>query len=150
MLLEKDLIFTEQNFNNRMEIFEFLNEKLIKLGYVKDSFLKGLVDREKNYPTGLKTSVCGIAIPHTDSIHIKEEKLSVLTLKNSVSFENMDGSEDVDVKIVIMMLIKGGNSQIEMLQKLFTLFTDSKKIEYLKNLVGKEEIIEFFNKEGIK
>lgn len=53
-----------------MEIFKFLNENLINLGYVKDSFLKGLVDREKNYPTGLKTSVCGIAIPHTDSIHI--------------------------------------------------------------------------------
>lgn len=70
MLLEKDLIFTEQNFNNRMEIFKFLNENLINLGYVKDSFLEGLVDREKNYPTGLKTSVCGIAIPHTDSIHI--------------------------------------------------------------------------------
>ena len=84
------------------------------------------------------------------TIHIKEEKLSILTLKNSVSFENMDGSEDVDVKIVIMMLIKGGNNQIEMLQKLFTLFTDSKKIEYLKNLVSEEEIIDFFNKEGIK
>ena len=53
-----------------MEIFKFLNENLINLGYVKDSFLEGLVDREKNYPTGLKTSVCGIAIPHTDSIHI--------------------------------------------------------------------------------
>lgn len=149
MLLEKDLIFINESFKNRNEIFEYLNSKLLEKGYVKDSFLKGIVDREENYPTGLQTPICGIAIPHTDSEHIKEEKLVVLTLNEPVEFENMDGSSDVDVKIVIMMLIKGGDNQIYMLQRLFSMFLENNKIEVIKNATDKDEIIRLMNKEGI-
>ena len=149
MLLEKDLIFINKSFENRNKIFEYLNSVLLEKKYVKDSFLDGIIKREENYPTGLQTPVCGIAIPHTDSEHINEEKLVILTLDEPVEFENMDGSSNVDVKIVIMMLIKGGDNQIYMLQRLFSMFLENNKIEIIKNATNKEDVIGIMNEEGI-
>lgn len=149
MLLEKDLIFINKSFENRNKIFEYLNSVLLEKKYVKDSFLDGIIKREENYPTGLQTPVCGIAIPHTDSEHINEEKLLILTLDEPVEFENMDGSSNVDVKIVIMMLIKGGDNQIYMLQRLFSMFLENNKIEIIKNATNKEDVIGIMNEEGI-
>lgn len=149
MLLEKDLIFINKSFENRNKIFEYLNSVLLEKKYVKDSFLDGIIEREDNYPTGLQTPVCGIAIPHTDSEHINEEKLVVLTLDEPVEFENMDGSSNVDVKLVIMMLIKGGDNQIYMLQRLFSMFLENNKIDVIKNATNKEDVIGIMNEEGI-
>lgn len=149
MLLEKDLIFINKSFENRNKIFEYLNSVLLEKKYVKDSFLDGIIKREENYPTGLQTPVCGIAIPHTDSEHINEEKLVILTLDEPVEFENMDGSSNVEVKIVIMMLIKGGDNQIYMLQRLFSMFLENNKIEIIKNATNKEDVIGIMNEEGI-
>lgn len=47
-------------------IISFMSERLAQAGYVDGSFCEAVLEREKKYPTGLKTKTHAVAIPHAD------------------------------------------------------------------------------------
>ena len=52
-LLKPELVFFDFEATDRIDFFTKLGEKLKEGGYVKDSWLDAILEREKNYPTGL-------------------------------------------------------------------------------------------------
>lgn len=149
MVLEESLIFPHTTFANTQQLFEFLSKVLLEKKYVNDSFLELLCAREKEYPTGLQTPVCGIAIPHTESSAILEERLPIITLEKPVEFRSMEDTSKIEVHMVFMLLIREGKSHISMLEKLFSLFGCEDKVAYLQKETNSRNIIEFLQKEGI-
>lgn len=56
-MLHRELIFLDENSNNREELFESISHKLMDLGYVKSSYQVALNSREDEFPTGLITKI---------------------------------------------------------------------------------------------
>ena len=51
-------------------MIEELSHILYKKGYVKESYTSAILEREKQFPTGLKTPGINIAMPHTYPEHV--------------------------------------------------------------------------------
>lgn len=121
------------------------SEKLYEAGYVTKEFGENCIKREEVYPTGLETDF-PVAIPHTESEFVNETAISVLRLKNTISFRNMDGSDlDVDVHYVFNLAIKEKNNQVVFLSKIIRLVQNSKKLNEMFNMNT-----EMFEKEFLK
>jgi PTS system galactitol-specific IIA component len=96
-----------------------------KYGYVKESFYQALLEREEAYPTGLQTSVIGVAIPHTDTGHVIKPPLAIATLEAPVFFQAMDNPQSkIPVELIIVMAIKEPAMQLKSLQKIMQILQD--------------------------
>jgi galactitol PTS system EIIA component len=148
--LKKNLIINKLEAKTREDIFQASFKLLYSNNFVKQSFLEGLIEREKVFPTGLRIGKYNVAIPHTDAIHVLKPAISVMTLKDPVTFRCMDGSGQVDVNIVFTMALNKPHSQILMLQQLMNLIQDEKTMESILEKDDAESIYNLLNKIDIK
>ncbi len=140
-LFKEELIFLDVEADDKFDFFKKIAEKLYNFGYVKDSFYDGLVEREKNYPTGLPTQPFCIAIPHCNPEHVIKESVSVVRFKEAISFGEM-GQENKEIlcKFAFVLTMKGVR-QVAILSDLMKLFSDSSFMEKL-NTSSKQEVKE--------
>lgn len=117
-----------------------MSEVLIDAEFVHPSYQQTVIERERIFPTGLPTKGINVAIPHTDSIHVKKEGFLVGVLEKPVTFEMM-ASKDVflEVELIFMLAIKQPEDQLVMLQKLMLLCQDEQNLQLLK---AKEKVVE--------
>ena len=144
-MLNEELIYLDMPFSTKEELFEEMNKKLLELGYVTEDYLDALKKREEEFPTGLKTQVAGLAIPHVDSKYIKKAGIAVVRLKKPIRFQEMCTNNDVDVNLVFMLLVKDKAKQVTTLSALMGCFADE---EALKKLMSgtKTEIMNELDK----
>lgn len=141
MRVEKELAIIELEANSKEEALRLLGSRLIEQGYVKEDFIESLLEREKNYPTGLPTEPFGVAIPHTDGDRVHKSTVAFASLKNPVKFLMM-GTDDklVDVKLIFMLALKSPDDQLEMLQKLMELIQDPEMVSKLVQVKSADEL----------
>ena len=144
--LNKDLIINNLEANTTDDIFKILSEMLIKEKFVKDSFYKGLVERESKFPTGLTLGKYNVAIPHTDVIHVIKPAIAIATLKHPVLFSNMDGEGEVKVNIVFAMALNEPHSQIMMLQQLMLLIQNEDVLRSMNEAKDSDELYDIVTK----
>lgn len=139
--LKKDHIFTGLKFQAKEEVLRFLANNLLEKGYVKETYLKAIVKRELEYPTGIPSAGVNIAIPHADHDLVNETTISIGVLKNPVTFYSMEDSETpLDIQIVIMLAISEPKGQIEMLQKIVSIIQDKELTKKVVESDSEEEI----------
>lgn len=128
------------------EVIRKLGQQLQKAGYVKDSYVNAVIEREKILPTGLRTGSINVAIPHTDLQHVNETVMAVATLDEPVKFHLMeDPSQEVDVDIVFLLGIARPKEQTELLSKLMSIFKDGDRLKKLKEARTEEDFNNFIN-----
>lgn len=117
--LNENLVFRDIDAKSDSDVLNFLANELYKNDYVKEGYIKGIQEREREYPTGLPSTAPGIAIPHANYELVKKTTLAIATLKQPIQFHNMEANQEtVPVQIVIMMAIGEPHGQVEMLQKI--------------------------------
>ncbi|MFP3722951.1 PTS sugar transporter subunit IIA [Niallia circulans] len=138
-LIREELIFTNLEAKTSQELFSFLGNKLLSLGYVQPTFTEALIDREKEYPTGLALEEFNVAIPHTDPVYIKQPFIAVAKNKYKLPFIHM-GTEDhvINIDCFFILGIIDPNGQITLLQTLMERFNTPPFVEKLKSYEGKE------------
>lgn len=142
-LLHKDLVFIDYEAKNREDLLSNLCKILMDKGYVKESFLNGILEREKTFPTGLITEGVQVAIPHTDAKHVNHSAILIVKLKKPIIFKEMGGStEDVKVSLVFMLAIKNPQQQIETLSKLMQIFSDGEILKRIYTSLSPSEVVE--------
>ncbi|MBX4263159.1 PTS sugar transporter subunit IIA [Clostridium estertheticum] len=144
--LSKDLIINNLEAETTDDIFYALSKMLLKSNYVKDSFYGGLVARESKFPTGLTLGKYNVAIPHTDAVHVLKPAIAMATLKNPVTFTNMDGDGEVNVNVVFCMILKEPHSQISMLQQLMFLIQNEDVLKSLSEAKDSAELYDILTK----
>lgn len=136
--IDKNNFIPQLNANSVDEVLETLGEKLVSNGYVKNEFISAIKEREQTYPTGLPSTLPGIAIPHADYDLVIDTTIAVATLENPIKFKNMEEKDkEVEVQIVFMLAIAEPHGQIEMLQKIVEIIQDE---EYRRDLLGYTEV----------
>lgn len=63
IILKKELILLDIDVKDKLDVLEIMADNLHRLGYVKDTYKKAVIEREKVFATGLPTLIGGVAIP---------------------------------------------------------------------------------------
>lgn len=110
------------------EAIRLCGKALLENGYVDQAFVEGCVNREKEYPTGLPSTI-PVAIPHFQSPGIKENSICVLRLNQPIMFYRMDSSDEcIETNLIFNLAIKGSDNHLEYLQALMTFLMDEDKL----------------------
>ena len=71
--LEKGYLVAKVDTKDKFETLEAMGKLMVEKGFVKESYIEAVQEREKVFPTGLPMEALGVAIPHTDSIHVNKK-----------------------------------------------------------------------------
>ena len=133
------LTFCDCELGGSDDVFELLERHLRAGGYVADTWLDAIREREPAYPPGLSCQELGVAIPHADPCHIIKPYIAVVRPKTPVAFEPMAGMGDtVGARLIVNLGLKGnteageeddGAWQVEALQALMEIFMDADKVD---------------------
>ena len=96
--LEKGYLVAKVDATDKFGVLREMGNVLVEKGWVKDTYPGAVIEREKVFPTGLPMEAMGVAIPHTDAIHVNKKA--------------------VFCEVIFMLTIMKPNDQIEMLSKL--------------------------------
>lgn len=147
MYFDETLILTDIEADSTEEVIRIMANNLHKQGLVKESYIEAVIKREQTYATGLPTNSFSVAIPHTDIEHVNQKAISVGILKEPVEFGIMgEASEKTPVKLVFMLAMDEGHSQLEMLQNLMQVFQNEDILYSLANNDSKTSIKELLLK----
>lgn len=146
MLNHEVMEFKVEGLSSDVAVLTHLSNRLADLGIVKDSFKEAILTREGEFSTGLQVGATGFAIPHTDSEHVNESQIAIMTLAEPVLFKQMgDNTTEVPVSIVFMLALKESAKHLTMLQTLIELMQND---EVIAELLSFEESSE--NKTALK
>ncbi len=147
-----DIIFNESMIlkldgqKTNREVLSAMADHLFQKGLVKETYKEAILNREKEFPTGLFTGNLNVAIPHADTRHVNNASLCVGIAENPVKFYAMDEPDNIiDINMVFMLALKEAHGHIEMLQKVISLIQDQEAVEKMikaKDLKAVYEIVE--------
>ena len=144
MTTNTKLILLKQKFKDSEEVISTLGKLAMEQGLVNEDYLPAILEREKNYPTGLDLPV-NIAIPHIDT-GVNRSFVRIATLEEPVTFYNMDCSgSEVKARIVFVFGIMDPKDQLAILRKFAGSFADKGKIQPLLDAQNPEELIRLLN-----
>lgn len=150
MYFNKDLCLVNVDVGSQKELFQLMYEQLYDAGNVESTFLNGIQTREIEYPTGIQIGGFGFAIPHTDSIHVKESQICVASLAKPILFGDMiDAATKINVNLVVMIAMASPHEQVDTLQNIMSLFQDEKVVEKIMASNSKKEIVKLIKEFGI-
>jgi len=129
-------------------VIRVLGELLLQNGYVADSYIDAVLEREKEFPTGLPTEPFGVAIPHTDCKHVHRTGIAVGVLSNPVEFGVMGSPEGtVQVRIVFLIAVAEPEGQVKTLQNLALFLHRRDALERLAVAQDAAEVTAILNSE---
>lgn len=150
MFFNEQVMLFDEDIKTSTEIVTVLADELKKKNIVNDDFLDHVLDREKEFPTGLGTTGLGVAIPHTDSKYVNKSQIAFASLKKPINFKSMvDLNKEVPVSLVFMIAMASPHEQAGLLSKLMELFQDPTELENLKSCKNKNDVTAILNKHGI-
>lgn len=142
-MVNEELIFVHKSFESDKEVISFLSKQLQEKGFVKESFLKAVIEREGEHPTGLYLGNINVAIPHTDIEYVLKPGLAVATLNKPVVFRKMDEpNKSIPVSIVFLLAILDPQEYVNFLAKLARGFSNS---SFVSSLLSSKNSLEVKN-----
>lgn len=122
------------------ELIRKIAAPLIGDEMVAADFADHVITREQTFPTGLPVEPVGVAIPHTDHKHVRQNAISIGILPEAVLFEEMGGEpEPVPVRIIFMLALGESNKQLNVLGWIMDVIQDEQFMQQLL-VMNDEEI----------
>lgn len=142
--LDSDFILLNHPGVDRESLFREVNQLLLNKNIVKGSYLQALINREENNPTAMQLETMGVAIPHVDVEHVKQEQLVVVCCPEGIEFKQAEDPEEVmTVNVVFFLLLKEKDAHIDFLMKLIGLFRQTEKMDAILKNNSPEEVKKF-------
>ena len=130
-MFDEEIVQLDITPKDSTEALSIVSDELIKKNVVKESYKDAIIKREEEFPTGLNAPSCGIAIPHTDAIHVNKPQIAIARLAQPVKFLQMGDGADVEAKLIFMLALKEPHAQLETLQKLMALIQNETAVAEL-------------------
>ena len=131
------------------EVLHTVSSHLLDEGKVKQSYEEHLIDREREYPTGLALGDINVAIPHTDYQYANTTQLLVATLRKPVEWHNMeDSDETILVSAVVLSVFDKPEHQLEALQQIIGVLQNQELVARIVASDSAQQVIELFDQEG--
>lgn len=138
---QEEQVLKLADLKTKEEVLSKIAEVLYEQGLVKEAYKEAILNREKEFPTGLNTGGINLAIPHADVTHVNKPAIAIAILDKPVEFRAMDEPEQtILVQVIIMLALKEAHGHIEMLQKVVGLIQDQALVKQLIEMENKTEI----------
>lgn len=125
-ILFPECILTHVQAANKEEALHQLYEALLRAGKVKPSFYEAVLERERDYPTGLELEHWNAAIPHVVPAHVEHSALGIAILDKPVTFRRMDDDEaTVEVQVIFNIALDKNGKQLDILQQIMGIVSDA-------------------------
>ncbi|HEL1639607.1 PTS sugar transporter subunit IIA [Streptococcus suis] len=122
-MLQADLIQLDCNVSEHTDLFQLIGKELKEKGYVTDQYLEALLEREREFPTGLKTRYVNIAIPHTDPHVIERPFIYVVKNSQPINMLQMGDNSEMTCHYFLFLGIKDPKGQVGLLAALMDIFS---------------------------
>lgn len=143
VILSEDLIVLQIKETNKEAVIKLLADRLKAKGYVKDGYYDNVIQREKEFPTGLPT-VIPVALCHTEAEYVNQSAMAVGTLAQPVAFNEMGTPErDIQAEIVFLLALKDPKDQITYLKTMVTVFKDKETLTTIRDAKDPAELLAF-------
>jgi PTS system galactitol-specific IIA component len=125
---------------------EILGELLENQGYVRDTFINAVKEREKVFATGLPTPGIQVAIPHADIEHIIRPAIAIGVSAEPIDFGEMGNPDGtVGARIICMLAVTESETLVSLLQNLVGIFQDPDVLQQIVEASSSTEIAKLFN-----
>lgn len=132
---------------NQEEVLKHLVGLLEKQNFVDSAYTGKILEREADYPTGLRFSKIAIAIPHGDPGYVKKSAIAIGKCVNKPEFGSMeDTAQKIPVDMVVLLAVKNPESHLAILNNLMEMFTFEENCKMLLDSTSKKEVFELFEK----
>jgi PTS system galactitol-specific IIA component len=143
---QKKLVISPMCAEDSTDAISQLGQRLISNGYVEDTFIDALLEREKVFATGLPTPEIQVAIPHSDPEHVRKTAIAIGVLPEPVSFGEMGNPEGtVYVNVICVLAVKQADFLVSLLQDLMAIFQDAEVLHKIVTADSTEDVADIFN-----
>ncbi len=143
---DTSLIITGMTASNYTEAIEQLGQLLLQGGFVEETFVDAVIEREKVFATGLPTPEIQVAIPHADPEHVRRTAIAVGVLPEAVSFGEMGNPDGVvHVNIICVLAVKQADFLVSLLQDLVAIFQDVDVLRQIVTADSADDVADIFN-----
>lgn len=145
--IDPSLVRIGVSAKNCEELITDMGTILQEKGFVKLSYVQALLEREREFPTGIAAEGVGVAIPHSDASHVLKTTTAVCVLKEPITFHVMGGAEEdiIDVSIVFMLAINNPKDHLAFLQRLLGLFANADIMNRIQRAEDSVKVAEIIN-----
>ncbi len=142
-MLKKELILVGMEESSAEEAMRALAGLMLAEGLVRESFVEAVLEREKNYPTGIPAKVFDIALPHTMAEHVIEPCMAVGVLKEPVEFRQM-GTPDIVLhpQLIFMLAISDPKEQLGQIRKIMKILQNDELLLGIRDADSAERVME--------
>jgi len=142
-----ELVLLNVEASDCEDLLRIASNHLYNHGYVTESYLDALIQRESVYPTGLPTPGVKVALPHTTTEYALRPGILMLNLKEPVAFKEMgNGVLDVMVDIVFVIVVSDAKEQVGVLKKMMGMFADEQALIRIKTAASPQEAFNLLRK----
>ena len=142
LIISEKLIFNDMS-GSFSQIIRTVSKKLQNMGIVKSSYPEAVIEREKEYPTGLEGLYGNFAIPHTYSEHCIQSALVIIRTSRPMEFVRMDDhGQKIKCELMVLLAISRPEQQLIMLRRLMKAMQNKKVFHILKDEVSGEVVAE--------
>ncbi|MCE9921389.1 MULTISPECIES: PTS sugar transporter subunit IIA [Hafnia] len=154
----EELTFIDSSFQHQSDYFDSIFLSLKNRGYVRDSFLPAIKQREKLYPTALPTHPYVVALPHTDTEHVIRPFICVTRLYHEITWHEMANDDnELKAKFIFLLGFIDKDHHITLLQTLMECLSDEHFIEEMNQAPTPASLVKLLksaitinNKENVK
>ena len=137
----RELIMSDVDAKDSEDAIRQVGRLFLENGFVKDTYIDAVVEREKVFATGLQLDGICIAMPHTDVVHVYKPGITVAKLSHPVEFEHMgEPGRKVQAEMLFMMAITNPEDQIGTLMRVLGVFQNKEAIVAFKAAESEDEI----------
>lgn len=141
--LERELVYLNQGEQERNALFDKISKTLLAKGIVEESYPQALIMREQHHPTAMQLETMGVAIPHVDVEHVREERLVVVTSREGIIFNQAEDPDlTMKVNVIFFLLLKGKDAHLEFLMKLISLFQKTDEMNKILQTSSQDEVLQ--------
>ena len=132
--------------DNKEDVIRTLAGKLVAQGFADETYIAKVVEREREYPTGLIFPKIIIALPHGSPEHVEASAIAVGRCIKKPEFANMeDFSQKINVDMVVVLAVKNPDRHLVILNNLIELFTSDENCKILLESDSSERVRQLFS-----
>ena len=149
-VLREELVLLNHKAGRAEDVLRAMAKLLYDDGAVKDTYCDAMLEREKEFPTGLPTQEIHVALPHAGVEHVHYSAMAVAVMARPVKFREMGAPDnELDVEIILMLANADPDEQVQTLRKLVELFDEPAALHALKAAPTSAEVVRLL-KEGYR
>ncbi len=109
-LFDASFVYLNQSIHTKTELLTALGTQMETSRCATSGYTRALLQREQEHPTGIPFQPTGVAIPHSDETFIVKSKISLLTLRRPIYYEQM-GTTSTFIPVSVIFLLGIKNDQ---------------------------------------